>query len=98
MKNLTAIVYHYVRPVKNSKYPNLKALEKNNFIKQLDYLKKNYSIISHKDLVNYILFKKKIKNPCILTFDDGYKDHIKHVLPELKKEVFKAFFFHQLNQ
>lgn len=93
MKNLTAIVYHYVRPVKNSQYPNLKALEKDTFIKQLDYLLKNYSIISHRDLVKYLLFKKEIKNPCILTFDDGYKDHIKYVLPELKKRSIKGFFF-----
>ena len=35
------IMYHYVREVKKSIYPNLKALELNNFISQINFFKKN---------------------------------------------------------
>jgi len=93
LTKLTVIAYHYVRPVKKSKFPNLKALENNIFKKQLDYLSKKFSIISYEDLFNLVSKKAKFKNPCLLTFDDGYKDHIKYVLPELKKRKIKGCFF-----
>ena len=93
MTKLTVIAYHYVRPVKKSKFPNLKALEITIFQKQLDYLLKKFKIISYEDLFNIINKKAKFKNPCLLTFDDGYKDHIKYVLPELKKRKIKGCFF-----
>ncbi len=32
-------------------------------------------------------------NPCLLTFDDGYKDHIEYVFPELKKRGLQGSFF-----
>lgn len=94
MNKLLILMYHYVRPIKNSKFPGLKGLELNKFESQLNYLVKNYNIIKYDDLVNYILFKKKLKKkPCLLTFDDGYKDHAKYVLPKLKKKgLFGCFF------
>ena len=33
------IMYHYVRPIKKSKYPNINGLEISDFIKQLNYFK-----------------------------------------------------------
>ena len=93
MTKLTVIAYHYVRPVKKSKFPDLKALENKVFKKQLDYLSKKYSLISYEDLLNLVNKKAKFKNPCLLTFDDGYKDHIKYVLPLLKKRKIKGCFF-----
>jgi peptidoglycan/xylan/chitin deacetylase (PgdA/CDA1 family) len=95
MKNkITIIMYHYVRPIKNSLNPNLKGLELDNFIKQLNFLKKNYTIISIERIFEYLHKKKKLPSKsCLLTFDDGYKDHIKYVLPELVKRKIKACFF-----
>ena len=61
MNKLLVLMYHYVRPIKNSKFPGLKGLELNKFESQLNYLVKNYNIIKYDDLVNYILFKKKLK-------------------------------------
>ena len=90
---LTIVVYHYVRPVKKSKFPKLKALEFQVFKKQLEYLSKKYTFISYDDLLNLVNKKTKFKNPCLLTFDDGYKDHIKYVLPLLKNNKIKGCFF-----
>ena len=36
---------------------------------------------------------KHSKKVCILTFDDGYKDHIDFVFSELKKRGIKGYFF-----
>ena len=40
MDYFTTVNYHYVRPIKNSRYPNLKGLEIKEFINQIKYLKK----------------------------------------------------------
>ena len=82
-------MYHYVRDIKNSKYPGIKGLEFSKFKKQLDYLEKNFNIISPKDFLK----KEFPEKSCLLTFDDGLKDHINYVFPELKKRKLKGFFF-----
>ncbi len=82
-------MYHYVREIKNSKYPRIKGLEFSKFKKQLDYLEKNFNIISPKDFLK----KKFPEKSCLLTFDDGLKDHIDYVFPELIKRKLKGFFF-----
>jgi peptidoglycan/xylan/chitin deacetylase (PgdA/CDA1 family) len=91
---LTIVMYHYVRPIATSKYPGIKGLELESFKNQLDYLEENYSIINSNELIDSILKKKNLPpNACWLTFDDGYKDHFKYVLPELLKRKLSAAFF-----
>lgn len=90
MNKITTVTYHYVREIQNSPYPNLKGLELKNFRRQLDFLIKNFNFFDP----NEIFYNKKFKeNSCILTFDDGFKDHIEYVLPELKKRKIKGIFF-----
>ena len=93
--NLTVVMYHYVREIHNSKYPNIKGLELEGFKRQLDFLQSEFSIISAEDLIYYAEDKVSNlpNNPCYLTFDDGYKDHYKYVLPELKKRKLQGSFF-----
>ena len=50
-------MYHYVRPILNSKYPGLKGLELKSFQRQLDYLQKNYSIIDPEEIIEALLKK-----------------------------------------
>ena len=45
MNELTIIMYHYVREIKNSKYPKIKGLEFSGFKRQLDFLENNFEII-----------------------------------------------------
>lgn len=92
--SISMVMYHYVRPVKNSKYPKLKALEINDFKKQINWFKKKFDIIGYDDLIDIIKIKKiSKKKKLILTFDDGYKDHYNYVLPELKKNKISGFFY-----
>ncbi len=88
------VMYHYVREIKKSKYPNLNGLEFSDFKKQILFFKKNFKVISNVEFVN-ILNSKKIpkKKSILLTFDDGYKDHYKYVFPFLKKENISANFY-----
>ena len=57
--SICMVMYHYVRPVKNSKYPKLKALELSEFRNQIKWFKKNFDIINYDNLIE-ILNKKKI--------------------------------------
>jgi peptidoglycan/xylan/chitin deacetylase (PgdA/CDA1 family) len=94
MSAINIIMYHYVRPIKNSAYPKLKGLELSGFKRQLDFLSSKYEFITAEDVINAVKFKKKLKdNCCWLTFDDGYKDHYTYVLPELLKRKIQGSFF-----
>tara|TARA_Y100000816_G_scaffold49132_1_gene31134 strand:+ start:587 stop:1489 length:903 start_codon:yes stop_codon:yes gene_type:complete len=87
-------MYHYVRNIKKSKYPNLKGLEFSDFKNQIIYLKKNFNILSNNQFIE-ILNSRKIpkKKSILLTFDDGYRDHFEYVFPFLKKKDVPAVFY-----
>lgn len=94
MDNLTIVMYHYVRDLKRSRYPEIKALPYDLFKKQVCFLKKNYNIISAEDL--YDCFKTEAALPAkaaLLTFDDGYLDHFQYVFPVLDELEVSACFF-----
>ncbi len=92
--NLSIIMYHYVREINKSNFPRLNVLKLSEFKNQLDYLQKNYNILDFEDFIYFIKNKKKLpKNSCMLTFDDGYKDHIRYVFPELIKRKIRGLFF-----
>ena len=92
MSNLTIVMYHYVRKIKNSSYPKIKGLEIESFKRQLDYLVRHYNIISPQELIDNKISASK-NNSCLLTFDDGLKDHVDYVLDELNKKKLRACFF-----
>ena len=94
MSNLTIVMYHYVRPINDSKFPGIKGLELDGFKRQLDYLKENFNIVSTEQVVDAARNSSSLpSDACWLTFDDGYKDHSKFVLPELlERDLHGAFF------
>lgn len=94
INKLTIIMYHYVRPIKESLFPGIKGLELKSFRRQLDYLEENFNIITTQKIVNAVKNIESLpNNACWLTFDDGYKDHYKFVLPELLKRNLHGAFF-----
>jgi len=93
MTSCKIVVYHYVRPIKNSKY-QIKGMEVEDFEKQIKFLKKTYSPISAIDVVEVLNNKLEIPdNSILLTFDDGLKDHFEYVYPILKENDIKGVFF-----
>ena len=94
MNNLTIIMYHYVRNLKNSKYPNINGINLKFFRNQLNFIQKNFNVISYQDIEHSLINKRKLpKKACWLTFDDGMSDHYKNVFPELRKRKLTAGFF-----
>lgn len=88
---MKGIMYHYVRPDFNE-YPNFKHLNIELFKKQLDYFEKYKNFIKKEDFLEAIESNKLIDG-VYLTFDDGFKDHIDYVLPELDKRGLWGSFY-----
>ena len=94
MSELSIVMYHYVRPIKESKFPGIKGLELDGFKRQLDYFTDNFSIVSTEQVINAAKHSIPLPNEaCWLTFDDGYKDHFEYVMPELMKRNLHGAFF-----
>ena len=92
--NLTIVMYHYVRRIQSSRYPEIKGLEREHFIEQLKYLKRFYTPISGQQAIDAINGREELPdNPVLLTFDDGYLDHFTTAFPILMEENVPGVFF-----
>lgn len=84
MNKLEVVMYHYVRDLKNSKYPNIKGLDLKLFREQIAYFEKNYTFVGMEDVLAAIYEGKRLpENAIMLSFDDGYIDHYTNVFPIL---------------
>lgn len=92
--NLTVITYHYVRDVLGTEFPHLKTLAVADFERQLTFFQKNYAVISWREGADFLNGTASLpKKACLLTFDDGTKDHYANVFPRLKKRGLSGLFF-----
>ena len=93
-RELTIVMYHYVRNLKHSRFPEIKGLTTEQFKEQITYIKKYYNVISGRDLLGAISSRHEIPpKALLLTFDDGYSDHFTQVFPILDQEGITACFF-----
>lgn len=92
--NVSIIMYHYVRNLKKSRYPEIKGLDLSLFYEQIDYLTQNdYTFISAEQLLDALDKRVSLpENSVLLTFDDGYIDHYTSVFPILRNKGIPAFF------
>lgn len=96
---IVIITYHKFESNKNWLLPGV---SKKNFEKEIQYLKKMYTILSLESFVEKITSDNEIpKRVAILTFDDGYKDNYKIGFPILKNYNIPATIFlstHYINK
>jgi peptidoglycan/xylan/chitin deacetylase (PgdA/CDA1 family) len=94
MNNLTIVMYHYVRDLKNSRFPRIKGLDLDLFKEQIQYLRKHYYIISMEEVIYSIDNQSKIpEKSALLSFDDAYSDHYMNVFPILDKYKLQGSFY-----
>ena len=90
--SLTILMYHQVGESEYNGY--YIAVSPENFEKQIRYLRKNYNIISLKELCAYIRSKELPAEDCaVITLDDGYKDNYVNAYPILKRYNIPATIF-----
>lgn len=87
---LPIIMYHEVKTYKAGK----DVITPYEFESDLKYLKENnYTTITMTQLIDYVYNNTDLpQNPIILSFDDGYLNNYKYVLPLLKKYDMKIVF------
>lgn len=90
---LTVSMYHYVRPIARSRYPEIKGLEYDYFVQQIEFMRQNYRFVSCDDVRAALAGKTELPdNAMLLTFDDGYLDHYTYVFPLLAQYDIPGFF------
>src|SRR5262245_54644904 len=84
-------MYHYVRPADES-LGYLRFLNLDDFRKQLDWFQRTHTVLG-KDDFEETLATGLPKDGVVLTFDDGFKDHVSYVLPELERRGLWGLFY-----
>ena len=91
---ITIVMYHFVRDVRYTAYPGIKALSVDNFRGQLDYLEQQHTVIRMEDLFSLVNGSSALpENAALLTFDDGTVDHYETVFPILVERGLQGSFF-----
>lgn len=93
-RRLTIVMYHYVRELEKTRFPEIKGLHTHLFAEQVAYFQKHYDPISGHELIGAIRGERELPaRALLLTFDDGYRDHFTDVLPVLREAGLKGCFF-----
>lgn len=94
MSKLHIVMYHYVRELQVSRYPEIKGLEYSLFEQQLKFFKKNFHVVTMEQVIAYMEKKESLpERAVLLTFDDGYIDHFTYVFPMLMEFGMQGSFF-----
>ena len=90
MRSSLILLYHRVDTPKND--PHSLSVSPENFRKQLEYLKENFTIIKLSELAKEVK-NGKFSNKVSITFDDGYEDNLINALPILQELNIPATIF-----
>ena len=96
MSSRVAIVmYHFVRDPARSRFPAIKGLSVEAFRGQLAYLRRHHQIVTMEHVLDALENGGAGLPPraVLLTFDDGYADHYRHVFPILDESGLQGSFF-----
>ena len=91
---LQVIMYHYVRDLPNTRFPRIKAMLTDDFRAQVAQLKARYEMATLESALDFLGGTyRPARDLCLLTFDDGLRDHYTDVLPILAEEQIQGLFF-----
>jgi len=91
---LTIVAYHYVRDLAASAFPRLAALDTGRFERQLDHIAAHHTVIGIEAVLAAVEEGAPLpENACLLTFDDGYRDHATTAAPTLARRGWTGVFF-----
>lgn len=92
--SLNVVMYHYVRDLARSRFPRLKAMLVHDFRLQLRQLAADFEICGLDAALEYLQGTYRPTRPlCLLTFDDGLKEHYSEVTSELARLRVSGLFF-----
>lgn len=91
---LTIVMYHYVRDVADGPFSGLKVRTRSEFLAQLTMIDAKYAVVRMEDAAAALRGEGRLPdNACLLTFDDGYREHAEFVAPALAARGWQGSFF-----
>lgn len=91
---LNVIMYHYVRDLPRTRFPRIKGMLSNDFRLQVASLNEQYEMATLESALAFLTGEyRPVRELCLLTFDDGLKEHYTDVLPELAQRHIQGLFF-----
>ncbi len=94
MNQLHIVMYHYIRDLKHSRYPEIKGLDAALFRRQIEYLKTNFQIVTMEEVIAACFGEMDLpEKAMLLTFDDGYIDNYTFAFPILEEFGLQGSFF-----
>ena len=89
---MKVLYYHYVRPTP-ADMPHFRYLHLEDFRAQLDYLGEQHGFVERADFLEAVRGGGDMPRGVVLTFDDGLRDHVDYMLPELERRGLWGMFF-----
>jgi peptidoglycan/xylan/chitin deacetylase (PgdA/CDA1 family) len=91
---LRVAMYHYVRDVARTPFPNLKGMLPDDFRVQVAELATQFEMASIESAMDFLTGEYRPRRDlCLLTFDDGLKEHYRDVTPILAEKRIRGVFF-----
>ena len=92
--HLDVIAYHYVRDLARTPFPRLKAMDAAAFRDQIDELGERFEFATLESALAFLAGDYRPgRDLCLLTFDDGVRDHYEEVFPYLNARRIQGVFF-----
>lgn len=94
MSKLYISMYHYTRDLVHSRYPEIKGMDKPLFRQQIEFMTKNFNIVTMEQVIDAVEGKSELpEKALLLTFDDGYVDNYTFAFPVLEEFGVQGSFF-----
>jgi peptidoglycan/xylan/chitin deacetylase (PgdA/CDA1 family) len=91
---LNVVMYHYVRDLSSTRFPRIKGLLADNFRRQVAWLSERQEMATLESALAFLTGEyQPERDLCLLTFDDGLKDHYTEVFPLLSERRIEGLFF-----
>jgi peptidoglycan/xylan/chitin deacetylase (PgdA/CDA1 family) len=93
-RSLKIVMYHYVRDLPNTPFPNIKSMHIREFADQVAAFKGQYEMATLESALEFVRGTyEPSKDLCLLTFDDGLKEHYSEITPLLRDAGVQGLFF-----
>jgi len=86
--------YHYVRHLPGSRFPHIKGMLIDEFVQQVKSLPELFEMATLTSALDFLkgTYRPR-RNLCLMTFDDGLKEHYAEVTPVLDEQQIQGVFF-----
>ena len=90
---LHVVMYHYVRDLPTTRYPNIKGMMLDKFRQQIAWFASHYEIAPLEVALEFLRGRyRPADDLCMFTFDDGLKEHHTDVAPILSEYKIQGLF------